>query len=114
MSAELLPCPFCGASARPLGSYLVACENMSCRLYDTGFSRKEWNRRAQQPATPAQPEDARMLDWLSHEGHRIITFRSIAPAIKPDWSWTIETLQIGCAQGKTLRSAIRAAMEGEG
>jgi hypothetical protein len=67
MSTELnlLPCPFCGASAdsgngfAPLESVTYAyCENSNCPLHtvDVGFTPETWNRRTPLPVQAGEGE----------------------------------------------------------
>lgn len=110
MSAELLPCPFCGRAPEMEdwsdhhGEYWhLYCKTEGCAVspYTEGDNKAKlldgWNRRAQPPAsTPViQSEDARMLDW-----------------VQGNWRWfLLHTNPI--SKMKDIRSAIKAAMEGE-
>ena len=48
----LLPCPFCGGEAHLNKSRFPSCGTMGCRINDIGFTKEQWNTRAEAEQKP--------------------------------------------------------------
>ncbi len=137
---KLLPCPFCGQSAKLSklsGNWNACCisgddvdgkmEPCGIVLFGNWDESKEsvgarWNRRKPLPPPPSADApveteggvDKEMLDWLeaASREHRGHTISTLAPGEWPYWYYSVPG-----GGGKTLREAILAAMadgKGEG